>query len=124
MEKLTTEIRTAFASFDDLTLEALAHQKYLMAVLQEGMRMYPPVPTTLPRVVPKGGMAVHGQWVPEGTVVGVNHMGVYRSKAHFKYPNEFHPERWLGDPEFSDDHLDALEVFSTGPRNCLGKNLA
>ncbi|KAK5120491.1 hypothetical protein LTR85_006146 [Meristemomyces frigidus] len=124
MEKLNTEIRSAFSSFDNLTLETLAHQKYLMAVLQEGLRMYPPVPVSLPRCVPKGGMAVNGQWVPEGTVVGVHHMSVYRSKTHFKLPNEFHPERWLGDPEFKDDHLDALEVFSHGPRNCLGKNLA
>lgn len=30
----------------------------------------------------------------------------------------FRPERWLGDPEFKDDRLGALEPFSTGPRNC------
>ena len=40
---------------------------------------------------------------------------------HWKNPYEFHPERWLGDPEYKDDHLDALEPFSVGPRNCLGK---
>ncbi|KAK3056238.1 hypothetical protein LTR09_002745 [Extremus antarcticus] len=43
---------------------------------------------------------------------------------HFKNAYEFHPERWLGDPEYKDDNLDALEPFSVGPRNCLGKNLA
>lgn len=123
MKKLSEEIRTAFSSFDDVNLESCAHQKYLMAVLQEGLRMYPPVPTTLPRRIPKGGMFLDGgKWVPEGTTIGVNHMAMYRSEAHFKHANEFHPERWLGDPEFKDDHLDALEPFSTGPRNCLGKS--
>jgi len=123
MEKLTKEIRSAFTTFDDLTLEKLAHQKYLMAVLQEGLRMYPPVPIALPRTVPAGGTILDGKFVPEGTVVGVHHLSTYRMETIFKHANEFHPERWLGDPEFKDDHLDALEPFSTGPRNCLGKSV-
>ena len=69
-------------------------------------------------------MAICGEWVPEGTVIGVHHLSTYRMESHFKHAHEFHPERWLDDPEFKDDHLDAMEVFSTGPRNCLGKNLA
>lgn len=124
MKRLTTEIREAFNSYDDLHLESLARLEYLMAVLQEGLRMYPPVPSTLPRKVPVGGAVVCGEHLPEGTVVGVNHMAVYRSEEHFKHAHEFHPERWLGDAEFKDDHLDALEPFSVGPRNCLGRNLA
>ena len=46
------------------------------------------------------------------------------SPLHFKNPREFHPERWLGDAEYADDHFGAMEAFSVGPRNCLGKNLA
>ncbi|KAI6908252.1 cytochrome P450 [Hortaea werneckii] len=121
---LTKEVRSAFQSFDDLDLDVLARQKYLMAVLQEGLRMYPPVPTSLPRVVPEGGMVIDGNFVPEGTTIGVHHLSTYRMESHFKNANEWHPERWLGDPEYKDDHLDALEPFSVGPRNCLGKNLA
>ena len=122
MAKLTDEIRSTFSSFEELDLESLARQKYLMAVLHEGLRMYPPVPSTLPRKVPEGGMAISGEWVPEGTTIGVHHLATYRSEAHFKHAYEFRPERWLGDPEFKDDHLDALEPFSVGPRNCLGKS--
>ncbi|KAF7186829.1 Cytochrome P450 monooxygenase [Pseudocercospora fuligena] len=124
LKKLTTEIREAHASFDDLTLESIAKLKYLHAVLQEGLRVYPPVPCTLPRLVPKGGASLDGEYVPEGTTVGVHQLSTYRSSTHWTKPYEFHPERWLGDPEFAGDHLDSLEPFSTGPRNCIGKNLA
>lgn len=118
---LNAEIRSAFSSLDDMGLESLAKQKYLMAVLQEGLRMYPPVPSELPRVVPAGGAVVCGEWIPGGTKLGVHHLSTYRNEEYFHKPYEFHPERWLGDPEFKDDKLEAMEPFSVGPRNCLGK---
>lgn len=121
LERLQKEIRSAFTSLDEMNLETLARQKYLMAVLQEGMRMYPPVPTDLPRKVPPGGATVCGEFIPEGTAVGVHHLSTYRNEDLFHKADEFHPERWLGDVEFKDDKLDAFEPFSVGPRNCLGK---
>jgi cytochrome P450 len=36
-------------------------------------------------------------------------------------PDGFHPERFLGAPEFANDKLDALQAFSVGPRNCIGR---
>jgi len=124
LARLKDEIRSSFDSLEDLHLEPLARQKYLMAVLQEGLRMYPPVPSALPRKVPAGGATVCGEWLPEGTTIGVHHLSTYRNEEFFRKPYEFHPERWLGDPEFKDDKLDAMEPFSVGPRNCVGKNLA
>ena len=139
LKTLVEEVRGAFSDFDDISLEKLARQKYLHAVLQEGLRMYPPVPIALPRRTPKEGSFVNGQWVPGDVAIGVNHFATYRMPEHFKDADEFHPERWLGDPAYKDDHLDALEVsrgfetdltptdqvlsqpFSVGPRNCLGK---
>lgn len=122
MAELTKEIRSNFADFDALDLDQLARQKYLMAVLQEGLRMYPPFPTSLPRIVPDGGMEIDGKFVPAGTAIGMHHLATYRMESYFKNANEFHPERWLGDPAYKDDHLNAMEPFSVGPRNCLGKS--
>ena len=121
LQKLTEEVRTAFSDFDDITLEDLARLKYLQAVLQEGLRMYPPVPIALPRKTPKEGTMVCGEFVPGDVSIGAIHYATYRMAEHFKDPYGFHPERWLDDPEFKDDHLDAVEPFSVGPRNCLGK---
>ena len=122
LQTLLAELHAAFPSgFDAITLEDLARQKYLNAVLQEGLRMYPPVPIGLPRVTPREGSVLCGQFVPGETSIAVNQLATYRMEEHFRCPDEWHPERWLGDEEFRDDHLDAVEVFSVGPRNCLGK---
>lgn len=118
---LTKEIRSVFAASDDLNLDELARQRYLNAVIQEGLRMYPLVPSILPRVTPSKGASICGEWIPAGVTVGVHHLATYRSKAFFHKPHEFRPERWLGSPEFINDKLDAMEPFSVGPRNCLGK---
>lgn len=121
LSKLTAEIRGAVLSQDDLRLENLARLKYLHAVLQEGLRMYPPAPVDLPRIVPPGGVTIDGNYIPADTVTGISHYATYRSEDNFTLPNEFHPERWLGDSRFAKDKLDAVEPFSIGPRNCLGK---
>lgn len=49
---------------------------------------------------------------------------MYHNEEHFKDPFSFHPERWLGDPAFADDHRDTFQPFHLGTRNCLGRNLA
>ncbi|TVY55642.1 Cytochrome P450 monooxygenase FUM2 [Lachnellula cervina] len=109
MEKLKEEIRINLRNFNEVNLENLARLKYTNACLQEALRLYPPVPSGLPRVVPLGGLMICNQYIPGD---------------HFKNPDKFAPERWLGDPEYADDHRDALEPFQTGQRNCLGQNLA
>ncbi|QIX02012.1 hypothetical protein AMS68_007529 [Peltaster fructicola] len=124
MAKLTAEVRSVATSAEDLRLEDLAKMKYLQAVLQEGLRMYPPASIDLPRQVPHGGISIDGNFIPAGTKIGIAQYASYRMPEHFKDANEFHPERWLGDPKYANDNLDSVEPFSVGPRNCLGKNLA
>lgn len=121
LAELQGELRQNFSKVADLKLEPLAKMIYMEAVLKESLRMYPPVPIGLPRVSPPGGMQVGEHFVPEGTIVAVHHLSTYRHADNFKHPEQFRPERWLGDPEFADDKLDSLEPFSVGPRNCLGK---
>jgi len=124
MAKLTTEIRTAFAREEEITIEALARLKYLNACLEEGLRIYPPVPAGFPRQVPDEGATICGEFVPPGTTVYVNHLAAFTSELNFAEPKAFIPERWLGDERFTGDVKAALQPFSFGPRNCLGKNLA
>jgi cytochrome P450 len=44
----------------------VAGLKVLQATIYEGMRIYPPVPAGLQRIVPKGGATIAGYSVPEG----------------------------------------------------------
>lgn len=124
LARLTNEIRSAFPDYASISMEGLARLPYLRAVLHEGLRMYPPVPTKLPRRTPPGGVTIMGEYIPGDVVVGQHQLSVNRSEQNFKHPYEFRPERWMGDAEFRDDRLDAMEPFSSGPRACLGKNLA
>ncbi|KAI1387748.1 cytochrome P450 [Hypoxylon trugodes] len=124
LEKLTREVRTTFSSEKDITLISVGSLSYMLACLDECLRMYPPVPLGLPRVVPKGGFKIAGNYVPEDTSVAVWQWAINYSKVHWHKPDEFHPERFLGDKQFANDNLIAMQPFSAGPRNCIGRNLA
>ncbi|KAJ5719828.1 hypothetical protein N7493_006706 [Penicillium malachiteum] len=125
MRRLTTEIRSTFTSDDEITFRNISPLKYLSAVIEESLRMYPPFVTSLARKVPKGGIIIDGEFIPEGTTVACHHYASYHSASNFTFPHDFLPERWLGqDARFSADKRDVLQPFSLGPRNCLGKNLA
>lgn len=65
LAKLTHEVRTSFKSEQDIDFVSVSQLQYMMACLDEGLRMYPPAPLGLPREVPKGGANIAGQWVPE-----------------------------------------------------------
>lgn len=121
MKALQDEIRGAFPSYDDIHLDSLARLKYLHAVIEEGLRIHPPLPTSLPRKIPSPGISICDNWVPEGTVVGVNPISTVHSNDYFHNAKDFHPERWLSDSKYAKDSLDASAPFSLGARNCVGK---
>lgn len=122
------EVRKAFISDPDITSSKVsASVPFIEAVLQETMRLYPPVSITMPRRVPGGGATIDGRFVAAGATVGVNHLSCYRSSWNFEDAMSFRPERWLrasGKDACPDDNFGAFQPFSFGPRSCLGKNLA
>ncbi|KAH8805095.1 cytochrome P450 [Xylogone sp. PMI_703] len=124
LEKLRAEIDEAFKSEDEMNAVSIGQLKYLAAVINEGLRVYPPVPANLPRRTPPGGETINGQFIPEGVIVYVSHLTAFTNSHNFAQPLEFIPERWLGDPRFQSDRREVLQPFSMGPRNCIGKNLA
>jgi cytochrome P450 len=101
---------------------------YLFAVIEEGLRLFPPVPVGLQRESP--GAEVDGYCVPKGTTVSVAGWTNTHSEQYFHDARGFHPERWLPedhplyDQAFQYDVKDASKPFSNGPRACLGINLA
>ena len=66
LEKLTHEVRSSFKSESEINLVGANQLRYMLACLDEAMRMYPPVPSTFPRNVPSGGDMVGDRWIPGG----------------------------------------------------------
>lgn len=127
LEKLKTEVRGRFSSESEITLTSVTSLTYMLAVLNEALRMYPPSPNVAPRRVGPGGADIAGQHVPEGGVVGIWQWPLYHDPELFADPDHFDPERWVNKSEtskYANDRLDAVNPFLTGPRNCLGQNLA
>jgi cytochrome P450 len=94
---------------------------YLDAVVNEGLRVFPAIPMSLPRLVPDGGRNIDDVWVPKGTVVSCQAHSVHRINTHvFPNPDAFDPERWL-EPEGDAERRRLLFAFSNGGRGCVGK---
>ena len=144
LQKLTHEVRAAITSEEDITLANVNGLKYLNAILQEAMRLWPAGPETTRRETDSRGRGqmIQGKWVPPGTLVGVYHWVAGRYTGAWLDAEKFVPERWLsaevigeseqggekGVDEYAkyhdyDDH-GVINSFHVGPRNCVGQNLA
>jgi cytochrome P450 len=124
-QKLKDELRGACKTEADLNMDILGALPYMNACIEEGLRIFPPVPIGLLRRVPKGGSLIDGHTVPGGTSVCVSSWGASHSASNFYNPDSFIPERFLpgASPEFANDVRKAAQPFSTGPRGCIGRNL-
>lgn len=119
MHRLTQEIRERFPAEAAITIASTHHLPYLNAVINEGLRLDPPVAIGVPRVVPGDGDIVCGRWVPGGTVVTYNQYSANRQAYNFRHPNSFIPERFLN-PDLKTDNLAGFQPFQTGRHVCLG----
>ena len=66
LHRLTQEIRGTFEHESDMTIASTTDLPYLNAVINEGLRIGPPVVIGVPRVVPQGGDTVCDAWLPGG----------------------------------------------------------
>jgi cytochrome P450 len=64
LQKLQAEIRDAFSTDEDITMISVGQLSYLDAVIEESLRIYPPVPVALTRLTPPEGAAICGYWIP------------------------------------------------------------
>ena len=128
--KVAAEIRSTFTSPDEILQgPMLASCTYLRACIDEAMRLTPPGPSELSRLVLPGGQVVEGDYYPEGVHVGAS---MWCSARHEDLgdPFVYRPERWIPDSHTGVTEEDVRRVksfthpFSAGPSNCVGQNLA
>ena len=63
-------------------------------VIEETLRLYPAVPSGLPRVVPPEGATFRGVWLPGGTTVLTQAYSLHRDPVAFPDAETFDPSRW------------------------------
>lgn len=122
--RLIGEIRGALVGEDDIKWKKVKELQYLNATISEALRLFPPSAASQQRIVPPGGATIDGYYVPAGKTVAVSPWASTHSRLNFHEPDVFRPERWLGDERYSNDNLNASLPFGTGPRVCIGRNLA
>ncbi|KAI8951072.1 cytochrome P450 [Xylaria longipes] len=111
---------------------------YLVACIDEAMRLSPPVPSILPRVVGPGGIFIDGEYFPAGVDLGIPHYSLHRDPEYFPQPLLYNPERWLQEEEVARALSDVQRTsilpgtvqalpftpFGAGRSSCIGKQVA
>lgn len=69
LAKLTAEIFSTVESEADINVHTIQNLPYLSAVMDETLRINPPLPQPSPRVMHQGGDVICGVFVPEGVSV-------------------------------------------------------
>ncbi|KAL4804321.1 cytochrome P450 [Aspergillus unguis] len=128
LENLQKEIRETFSSHSEINESSTLKLPYLNAVIEETLRLVPPLPINIPRTSPGG--FVDGHYIPKGVTVATHQYSTHRYPKYWTEPDNFHPERFLPpshplyDQRFSSDNLEANKPFLLGRHTCIGRNLA
>ncbi|KAF9476613.1 cytochrome P450 [Pholiota conissans] len=117
--------------------DILGRLPYLNAVINESLRLFPPVATGLQRAPDKNtvgkllkGITVADIYLPQGNAISVPPYVIHRDPRYFSPdPERFVPERWLSPSAggTAGGYIlarDAFIPFSYGPQNCVGRPLA
>ena len=98
--------------------EDIENLTFTRAILDETMRLYPPVPV-LSRQAQKDD-EIRGRKVPAGSLMLIVPWLLHRHKKLWKDPDHFIPERFM--PDAIKPKKFSYIPFSIGPRVCIAKN--
>ncbi|TDO77978.1 cytochrome P450 [Flavobacterium chryseum] len=118
-QKVFEEIKEIESQTDNI-VEQLQKMTYTNAVLNEAMRLYPPAWITDRQNVEDDTLA--GFNIKKGTLIGVSFYELHRNPKYWKNPDEFDPERFLGDQKKIS--MQYFYPFGAGPRMCIGSGFA
>lgn len=104
------------------TLETLGNLKYTVQVLEETLRLYPPV-WMLPARTPVEDFEIGGHVIPKGAMVFISPWVIQHDARFFPDPMKFDPDRMTEENKASRPTY-AFFPFSGGPRVCIGGHLA
>lgn len=103
------------------TIEDLPNLQYTWRVIQESLRLYPPIWLYLRTAITDD--EIGGRWIRAGRNIYVSPYITHRHLDFWENPEGFDPDRFL--PEKTADwHRFKYWPFGGGPRKCIGNNFA
>lgn len=119
-KKLREEIRNVLKKYNgEMTYEALQEMTYADEVLNEALRMHPPV-GMVPRTCTKTYKLPDSDIIIEkGTNVSIAVLGIHMDPDYFPEPEKFIPERFSAENKSKIQDMTYMP-FGDGPRQCLG----
>ncbi|KAI9791595.1 MAG: hypothetical protein M1816_003681 [Peltula sp. TS41687] len=123
LPKLYAEITPHARSSGEVAHQNLQYLNHLNGVINEALRLHPPIPTALQRLTPPEGLDIGDTHIPGNVTVWCPQYAIGRSENAYTDANAFIPERWYSRPEMIKEKT-AFAPFSTGPYNCIGRPLA
>ncbi|KAH8649991.1 benzoate 4-monooxygenase cytochrome P450 [Xylariales sp. PMI_506] len=123
LHKLQQEVDQLFDSTEKVDAVSLSTLRYMDAVINETLRLHPPVPSGVQRMTPAEGLTVGTTFIPGNTIVQIPTHTTFRDERYFESPDDFIPERWITRRELNKDET-VFIPFSSGRSSCVGKQLA
>ncbi|EOA88135.1 hypothetical protein ACJQWK_01527 [Exserohilum turcicum] len=125
-QEIRAELSSALENGGQVSSTEIDRLPYLNAVLQETMRVFPPVPLTLREAA--HDTTINSHFIPAGTTLVICPWAVNTS-THLWGPDarEFNPERWMQPGTANTGGAEsnyATTTFLHGPRSCIGKDFA
>lgn len=94
---------------------------FTRAVIEEALRLYPPVPSLSREAIDDDEAA--GYAIPKGSLVIISPWVLHRHRTLWNTPDLFQPDRFLPERREAIDRYQFLP-FGAGPRVCIGQGFA
>ncbi len=107
-------------AINNTTINEWLHNEYLMATINETMRLYPAAWMT-DRVALVDDV-IEGFSFPKNTIIIPFFFGLHRNKNNWSNALDFNPQRFIDDPKLAKSKN--FFPFGAGPRMCIGNNFA
>ena len=120
-QKMIDEIDAKFNSGVELTYQTVGEFHYVKQVIEESMRIYPPVWTVGRRTIEED--EIGGYRIEKQTNVLLPIIYLHHSERFWEEPKKFMPERFAPDKRNNIDRF-VYFPFGGGPRMCIGNNFA
>ncbi len=119
-KKLKAELDAALGSRLP-TLDDIPDLRYTRQVFEEAMRLYPPVPALVRRVIRPALLG--GYEIPAASRILISTYNIHRHPEFWEEPTRFEPEHFSPERRASRHDL-AYSPFGAGQHKCIGNNLA